>query len=248
MNVQHYFNVARLGIVQNIYYVGYVCLVVALIFANTNAHALGKYFPLIDLIQLAVATVMVGYLLLQGVVFKNNATVRTNYFDWLQSFGQLSYFVDKPNDVHSMNVTMLMYFTIILKAFDVVDILLRTLSNEFIRLAIISVLCCIQIYGLLQVVSVQNPMYPVIACTLIALNALVICDSIIHVAYWKFKILPKTIYDRNEKIVKKFSGVLYDFQDNIKGHTLRLRVYWNAFICGSIILLIFIKDVFFKGI
>ena len=248
MNLQDYVNVAISGIMYNTRFIISSFLIIFIFLGNLNTNQFGKYKPIFKFSEVIIAVLLVGFLLLQIVSFKNDALIQTPYLDWIKSFGQLSYFLAENNVVHQQNVLMLIYFTIGVKGTDVVNALLDTIANDLIQIALLISVCCVQIFGLIWIVPKLNILFPLIACALILLNVVVICDKIFHFAYHKLKILPKTIYITHTMILKRFSGVLYTFVENQNGKHIRVHANVHALLCIFTVLLIFVKDLFFKDI
>lgn len=246
MKLQDYINIAILGFKHNAAYLGGACLIMFILLANPSSF--GAMYPIFDVVRLLVVLAIVGLVMLQSVVLKRDATVRTDYIHWVQSFGTEDYFVDESNRMYETHVTMLVYFTALLKLVELVNYALSTFSGDLAQIMVLSVFCSLQMYALFHVVSMQTLMYPIMSVGLICVTASLVCDRLVHFSFKTLKIVPKKLFDTTSELVKRFTGIWYSVHD--KGETyyvqIRTDVYVLLFIAS--ILLNFIKDLFFKDI
>lgn len=246
MKLQDYINIAIYGFQYNLPMISIFLLICGILVVDTNA--LGKYYLIFDITRILVVLIVSGFVLLQIVAMKHNAMTQNTYSDWVLTLGFKQYFLDDTLRVHEKNIQMLIYFVIVTKCIDIYNIIARQYKNELIHIGIISALCSLQIYGLLNMVSLHEFAYPIIGSALVILHIILVCDRLIHYLHHSLNIIPMNIYDTTKEVMQKTSGVFYTIHEQQKGYSIQIQI--ESFIVLNVfgILLIFIKDLFFNDI
>lgn len=246
MKLQDYIDIAIMGFKHNAPYLVGGCLILFILIANPTKF--GKMYPIFDTIRLIMVLAVTGLVMLQSVVMKTNAVVATNYLEWVKSLGTTNYFADKSDQKYQTHVVMLVYFTILLKSTELVNLALSTFSGDLVQLFVLAGFCSAQLYALFNVVSMQTLLYPIMSVGLIGLTAVLVCDRLVHFSFKTLHILPKKVYDTTSKTMKRFTGMVYSVHENGERYYVQIRTDVYVLLFISSILLNFVKDLFFKDI